>query len=53
MSDKKAENTTVNKKDFEKQKIELVKLRIKNKYYEKDTVLQQLVSDIFQNEIKK
>ena len=38
--------------DMEQQKIELVKLRIKNKYYENEQVLENVVHEILKNSIK-
>lgn len=51
----KAEDMT-NKRlesSIEKQKIELIKLRIKNKYYERDEVFQKLISEMLYSIIKK
>lgn len=39
--------------DIEQQKIDLVKLRIKNNYYNRADILKQVVSEIVQTEIKK
>ena len=38
---------------LEKQKIELIKLRIKNKFYEKDDVFEKLINELIQKELKK
>lgn len=39
--------------NFEEQKIELVKMRIKNKYYDRDDILAQVVSEIIHKDIRK
>lgn len=39
--------------DFEKQKEELILLRIKNNYYQKEEVLEKVVEEILDNSIKK
>lgn len=39
--------------NFEEQKIELVKMRIKNKYYDRDDILAQVVSEILHKDIRK
>ena len=39
--------------DFQKQKVELIKLRIKNNYYQKEEVLKKVVEEIWDNSIKK
>ena len=49
MSEEK--NKPGQKMDFEKEKIELVKLRIKNKYYERTDVLEEVISSILKNNI--
>ncbi len=38
---------------LEKQKIELIKLRIKNKFYEKIDVFEKLINELIQKELKK
>ncbi len=37
--------------DLEKRKIELIRLRIKNRYYEKEDVLEKVVEEIIQKNI--
>ena len=39
--------------DFQKQKIELILLRIKNNYYQKEEILEKVVEQIWDNSIKK
>jgi hypothetical protein len=43
--------TPVNK-EFEKEKIELIQLRIRNKFYDRSEVLETVVSSIIKNEIR-
>ncbi|MGD9489314.1 MAG: hypothetical protein AB7W47_14950 [Calditrichaceae bacterium] len=38
---------------LEAQKIELIKLRIKNKYYDKDSVLDKVISEIVKTDINE
>ena len=40
-------------KDLQKQKEELILLRIKNNYYQKEEVLEKVVEEIWDNSIKK
>ncbi len=42
-----------NIEDIQKQKIELILLRIKNNYYQKEEVLKKVVAEIWDNSIKK
>lgn len=39
--------------DVEKQKEELILLRIKNNYYQKEEILERVVEEILENSIKK
>ena len=39
--------------DIQKQKEELILLRIKNNYYQKEEVLEKVVEEILENSIKK
>ena len=40
-------------KDIQKQKNELILLRIKNNYYQKEEILEKVVEEIWDNSIKK
>jgi hypothetical protein len=40
------------KKSLEKEKLDLIKLRIKNKYYNKENVLERVVDEIVKREIR-
>ena len=40
-------------KEFEKEKIELIQLRIRNKFYDRSEVLEQVVSAIIKSDISK
>ncbi len=42
-----------NMSDLERKKMELIKLRIKNKYYDRQEILERVVSEIIKNEMKK
>jgi hypothetical protein len=42
----------VSKASLEEQKIELIKLRIKNKYYDKNEALQKVVKEIYEHNIR-
>ena len=39
-------------KEFEKEKIELIQLRSRNKFYDRSEVLETVVSSIIKNEIR-
>jgi hypothetical protein len=41
------------KKSIQKEKIELVRLRIRNKYYDKDQILENVADEILKDEVKK
>ena len=51
MKDKKVLKTN-RKKDLESDKLDLIKLRIKNKYYNKEDILEQVASEIVKQEIR-
>lgn len=51
MKDKKVTKTDLNK-NLEQDKLDLIKLRIKNKYYNKEDVLERVASEIVKHEIK-
>jgi hypothetical protein len=42
-----------NLEDIQKQKEELILLRIRNKYYQKEEVLEKVIEEILNNSIKK
>lgn len=42
-----------NMSELERKKLELIKLRIKNKYYDREEILEKVVSEIIKNEIRK
>lgn len=52
MKDKKVIKKDLNK-SLEQDKLELIKLRIKNKYYNKEDVLERVASEIVKHEIKE
>lgn len=39
--------------ELERKKLELIKLRIKNKYYDREEILEKVVGEIIKNEIRK
>jgi len=41
----------VRKMEFEKEKLALVKLRVRNKFYERSDVLEEVVTSILKNEV--
>jgi len=41
---------SLNTMEFEKEKLELIKLRIKNKYYERSDVLEEVASAILKKD---
>ena len=41
------------KNSFEKDKIDLIKLRIRNKFYDSDAILEKVVSEILKKVSKK
>jgi hypothetical protein len=41
-----------NSDGLEKQKIELIKLRIKNKFYDRDDVYEKVISELIKKELK-
>jgi hypothetical protein len=43
----------MSKKNLHEEKIELVKLRIQNKFYEKSHILEDVVEEILKTDLKK
>ncbi|WP_169313648.1 hypothetical protein [Caldithrix abyssi] len=39
--------------ELERKKIELIKMRIKNKFYDRAEILERVVSEIIKSEVKK
>lgn len=37
---------------FEKQKLDLIRLRIRNKFYEREEILQKVVQDIYEYDLR-
>ena len=35
------------------QKIELIRLRIKNKYYDRDDIIRKVIQEIYERDVKK
>ena len=50
MAEQKRESP-VQKMEFEKEKLELVKLRIRNKFYERSDILEDVVTSIIEKEL--
>lgn len=46
-------NPKVERSNLEKDKIELIKLRIKNKYYDRDEILLKVVQEIYERDLRK
>lgn len=38
--------------DFEKQKLDLIRLRIRNKFYDREEILQKVVHEIYEADIR-
>ena len=55
MSCKKTRNlkSENNESRLQDQKIELIKLRIKNKYYDRDDILQKVIQEIYERDIRR
>ncbi len=39
--------------DIEKEKLELIRLRIRNKYYDRDEILQKVVQEIYEQDFRR
>jgi len=39
--------------DLEKEKIELIRLRIRNKYYDREEILQKVVQEIYEQDFRR
>lgn len=50
--EKKMAKKTTAKMDIEKEKLELIKLRIRNKYYDRDEVLLKVVQEIYEHDFR-
>lgn len=46
-------NPKLDRSSLEKDKFELIKLRIKNKYYDRDEVLLKVVQEIYERDLRK
>jgi len=42
----------VKDKNFEDQKLELIRLRIQNKFYEREEILQKVVQELYEQDLK-
>jgi len=53
--EKKADSMKKNRlqSDFEEQKLELIRMRIKNKYYDREEILQKVVQEIYEKNIRE
>ena len=53
--DKKADSMKKNRlqSDFEEQKLELIRMRIKNKFYDREEILQKVVQEIYEKNRKE
>jgi len=55
MSFKKGQNmkSEDERTSLQNQKIELIKLRIKNKYYDRDDILQKVIQEIYERDVRR
>lgn len=55
MSCKKIQNmkSDGDNSSLQDQKIELIKLRIKNKYYDRDDILQKVIQEIYERDVRR
>ena len=55
MSSKKGQNMKADtgQSSLQDQKIELIKLRIKNKYYDREDILQKVIQEIYERDVRR
>lgn len=55
MSYKKIQNSELktDERSLQDQKIELIKLRIKNKYYDRDDIIRKVIQEIYERDVRR
>lgn len=55
MSYKKIQNSELktDEHSLQDQKIELIKLRIKNKYYDRDDIIRKVIQEIYERDVRR